>query len=513
MIYLVEIEAHDGTGVITLYFGTDGITSRPSDSPPNTYYDPRIKDPGNFERTLFAQGTTRGASQAGGGDVIVASGDPGNGVTLDALLDYGFDGRSITIKVLSGPDQALSAATTLFRGTIEQLAYSDPINKLSFILHDRLDDLDKPLVTAKYLGTTTSSGPTAEGNVDLKDQLKPRIYGVLPNAPGTEANAFDLIYQFSDSPVVSLAVCDGSFPLINAGDFATVAALQAWVQVPGKYATCLALGMARLGSKAFKAVTADVVEGTTAGQRSAAQVVRRILLDFGIAAGDLPLATFTALDALNSAQVGIQINGDESALAAVSRVLDSIGGWISPDALGVFQVGRLDYPVGPAVETYGDTELLSELELLPLLDDNKGLRSWRTTIKWGRVGLVQGNTDIFEAVSTARRTLVATEWREIKNENAAIKVIHPAAAEIEIETCLAYEADAIAEASRRQTFYGSKLQRFKFKIHASVAGPAQLGATIMLQIDRLGLASGKLFVVIGRVDEYVTNTVTLDVLG
>lgn len=513
MIYLVEIQAHNGVEVVTLYFGTDGFVTKPTDTPANIYYDPRIKDPGNFERTLFGEGTTRGASRAGGGDVVVASGDPGNGATLDALLNYGFDGRKITIKTLANLDQSIATATTLFTGTVEQLAYSDAINKLSFVLHDRLDDIDKPLLTAVYAGTTVSTGPTAEGNVDLKDQLKPRVWGVVPNVPGVETNHFDLIYQFSDSPVVSLTVCDGAFPLINAGDFPTIAALQAWVQVPGRYATCLAQGSARLGSKAFKAVTADVVEGATAADRTAAQVVRRMLLFFGILPADVPAASFTALDLLNSAQIGIHINDDRTALSAISQVLDSIGGWISPDRLGVFQVGRLDRPSGTSVETYTDTEFLSELELMPVLDDNKGVRSWRTTIKWGRVGLVQGNTDIFEAVSTARRTLVASEWRETKNENAAIKIIHPAATEIEVETCLAYEADAVAEALRRQLFYGSKLQRIKFKIDISVAAPAQIGAIITLQTERLGLDDGKLFVIIGRVDEYVTNTVTLDVLG
>lgn len=513
MIFLIEVEAHTGTAPITLRFATAGYTTKPNADPPNTYYDPRIKDPGNFEQTLFGEGTTRGASQAGGGDIVLASGDPGNGLTLDAMLGYAFDGRRITIKSIDDTEQAFASATTLFSGTVEQLSFSNPVNRLSLVLHDRLDDLDKPLLTATYLGTTTSTGPTAEGNVNLKDQLKPCVFGIVPNVPGVETNAFDLIYQFSNSPVVSLLVCDGAFPLNNAGDFASIAALRAWVQIPGSYATCLAQGSARLGAKAFKSVTADVVEGATSANRTAAQVVRRMLRFFGIPAADLPVASFAALDALNAAEVGIYINDDRTALAAVAQVLDSIGGWISTDPFGIFKVGRLDTPSGAPVAVFGEDEFLNELELLRVLDDSKGIRSWRTTIKWGRVGLVQGNTDSFEAVSTARRTLVASEWRETKKEDAAIKALHPAAAEIEIETCLAHETDAIAEALRRQTFYGSRIQRFKFKVAVSVAHEAQIGSIVMLRTARLGLSAGKLFVVIGRVSEYVTNTVTLDVLG
>lgn len=513
MIYLVEIEAHDGTGVRVLYVSTEGITTRPTDTPANTFYDPRIIDPGNFQRQLYGTGTTRGASQVGAGEVVLASASPGNELTLDAWLNYSFDGRPVTIKTLESVNDSITAAKVLFRGTAEQLVADNPIDKVSIRLHDRLADLDKPLLTTKYAGTTITAGPTAEGNVDLKDQIKPRIWGRVTNAPCVQVNAFDLIYQVSASAMQSITVFDGAIPLTQGADYATVAALQAATVLPGRYITCLALGMFRLGAMPAATITADVVQGADNAARSTAQIVRSILLGFGISASDLPTTSFTALDTLNSAQIGLRVADETTALDVVSAALNTIGGWLAPDRLGVFYVGRLGPPSGTPVATYGDYEFIGDIAKLSVLDDDKGLQAWRTTVRWGQSLVVQGDNDVFGNATTARRSLVATEWRESKVENTAIRTISPNAPEITIDSRFAFEADAVAEATRLQAFYGARRARYRFKIHISLAEGVELGSIIRLQHPRLGLAAGRLFVVIGRVDEYVEDNVTLDVLG
>lgn len=513
MIYLVEIEVHDGVGVRTLYLSTEGVTTRPTDTPANAFYDPRIIDPGNFERFLFGAGTTRGASQVGGGEIVVASASPGNELTLDAWLNYSFNGRPITIKTLDSVELPISSARVLFRGTAEQLVADNPIDKVSIRLHDRLADLEKPLLTTKYAGTTVTTSPTAEGNVDLKDQIKPRIWGIVTNVPCVQVNVFDLIYQVSASAMNSITVFDGAIPLTLSGNYADVAALRSATILPGRYGTCLALGLFRLGAQPAATVTADVVQGSTAGQRTAAQIVRSMLLEFGIASSALPAASFAALDAMNSAQIGVRVDDETSALDAVNYVLGSISAWFAPDRFGVFYVGRLGPAVGPAVATYGDYEFIGEISRLPVLDDDKGIQSWRTTVKWGQSFTVQGENDVFGNATTARRSLVGTQWRESKIENAAIRAINPNAPEIILEGGLAYEADAIAEATRVQAYYGVRRDRYKFQVHISVAENVDLGSVIELRHPRLGLQNGKLFVVIGRTDEYVEDLVTFDVVG
>ena len=112
---------------------------------------------------------------------------------------------------------------------------------------------------------------------------------------------------------------------------------------------------------------------------------------------------------------------------------------------------------------------------------------------------------------TVRGNVVAQE---------AIELLVPAhvtgnlrAPEITIESCFAFEADAIAEANRRQALYGARRDRYQIKLHVSVTDGVELGSVVQLQLPRLGLAAGKPFVVIGRIDEYVEDTVTLDVWG
>jgi hypothetical protein len=512
MIYLVEIDAYTGSGVTRLYLSSDGFTTRPTDTPANTYYAPRIIDPGNFERSLYGQGTTRGQSQVGAGEIVFASGDPGNGTNLDAWLGYGFDGRAITIKRIA-PGAPISSAVTLFRGSADQLVSDNPVSEFRLRLRDRLADLAKPLLTTRYAGTTITTGPTAEGNVDLKDQIKPRVWGRVSNVPATLVNAFDLIYQVSNSAVASIAAFDAGVPLTNGGDYADVAALRSATILPGQYATCLALGLFRVGAQPFKGVTADVVEGATAADRTAAQVARRMLLSFGIASADMPTASFAALDALNAAEVGIYLNSEETAIDAVSRVLNSIGAWISPDRLGVFSVGRLGLASGTPVDEFGEREFIGDLRRLTVDDEGKGIPAWRTTIRWGQVYQVQGDNDLVGQATTARRTLVASQWRETKVEDAAVKVRHLQAPEITIDTCLAYEADALAEAARVQALYGTRRDRYQFTAHISVASACDVGSVISLRTPRLGLSAGKLFTVIGRTDEYAVDTVTLDCWG
>lgn len=507
MIYLVEIEAHDGTVVRTLYLGTEGITTRPTDSPANAYYDPRIADPGNFETFLFGEGTTRGQSRIGAGDIVLRSGDPGNGQTLDPWLGWGFDGRPVTIKLLARADAAITTAETLFRGTAEQLVADRPMEQVALRLHDRLTDLDKPLLQARYAGTTLSTGPTAEGTADQKDLLKPRVWGRAFNVPALLVNPFDLIYQVSASPLQSIAVFDAGYPLTLAADYLDIASLRSATIVPGRYATCLALGLFRLGASAFKAVTADVVEGT---QRTAAQIARRILLEFGIAPADAPNASFSALASQAPAEVGIYVSGEDTALSVVTRLLDSIGGWISPSRLGTFRVGRLAPGSGTPAAVFTESELLDEPERLRVLDQGNGIPAWRTTVRWGRINQVQGQNDLIDPVSTARRAMVASEWREAKVENAAVKTRYLNAPELIVETCLATQSDAETEAARLQALYGARRDRYRIKVHITEARAIDLGSVVMLRLARLGLSAGKLFVVIGRTDEYATDTVTLD---
>lgn len=509
-IFLVELQGHDGATLLSFYLATAGYATLSTDAPASQFYDPRVIDPGNFERHLFSAGTTRGRSTSGAGDVIIANGDPGNGETLDDWLDYGFDERSIIIKALPVGTKNLAAASVLFRGRMQKLVSTRPLEQLEIKINDRLAELEKPLVTTRYAGTTTSTGATAEGNADLNGKVKQRVYGSASNVLLQPANIYDLIYLASNGACTSIDVYDGGLALINDGNSVSLAALQGASISAGHYRTCLSLGLARLGGTPVFAVTADVVVGATAADRTAAQVVIDMLTDFGIASLDISSGTFTALDGVNNAEVQYLVDDDRTALAAISDVLDSIGAWILPNRDGAFEVGRFEAPVSsPALRFDLDTQMIADT--LERVDGE--IPTWRVNLDYAPVFHVQGEDQLAGAVSASRRTFLGAATRSVSSEDASVKTKHLSAPELAIKTYLKDEADARDEADRLLALYSEERDRYRVSFPLADAWSAEPGVAITIMHPRLGLESGRAFAVIGREDVYAKESVTLELWG
>ena len=95
-VYLAEIVVYDPSlpGTRTLRYATRGFVTGPAETPANTFYDERLSQPAALKRDIFSAGTTQGASRVGYGDLLLLNGDG----ALDALRDYGVDGRVLTIR-------------------------------------------------------------------------------------------------------------------------------------------------------------------------------------------------------------------------------------------------------------------------------------------------------------------------------------------------------------------------------------------------------------------------------
>lgn len=510
-IFLVEVKAHDGSQELTFYLGTDDFTSAPNDSPANQYYASRVSDPGNFERMLFSQGETRGRSSVGTGDIKINSGDPGNGELIDDWLSYGWSGRSIKIMALPRGARSLAAASTLFVGRLDRLTATRPLDEFSLAIADRLADLDKPLLTTLFAGTTTSTAATAEGNADLKGQIKQRCYGAPKEVPVQPANPYDLIYLVSNGALQSVALYDGGVALTNDGDEPDIAALRGASIAPGHFRTCLALGLVRLGGTPIMTVTADPVEGATDAERTAAQIARRMLVDLGIPPNEIITGAFDALDEINDAAIGYFVSDDRSALAAVQDVLDSVGGWMSPGRDGSLAVGRHNAPVASSTGLIFDVDSQSIGETLDRVDGE--IPVYRVTLQYARVNTVQADSALAGAVSAERRAYLASEWRSVVAEDLAVKTKHLNAREIVVTTFLISEADAQAEADRLLDLYKAERERYEVSLPLSDAWAGDVGLTMTLVHPRLGFAGGKPFSILGRVDDYQSERVRFSLWG
>lgn len=314
MKYLIDIDGHDGAAPTTLRWGTHGLWDG------DAYYEPRVLNPGNFERHMFSPKRTSGESRVGFGEAVTANQDG----AFDHLRGWGFAGRTFRLRKTG---TTAAAAVETFVGTVEQPAVT--WDEVVWRLRDRLEDLRKPLQTNRYAGSTVNGGlDEAEGTEDLKGRPKPVCDGRNSNVPAVLANAFDLVYQVNDGAVTAVpAVYDAGVCLPTyAGDYPTLAALIAADLPRASWATCLAEGYFRLGSPPVGLVTADVTVGATAADRTAAQAALHLLDRAGIPPEDIDAASFAALDALNAAEIGLWVADDRTALDVLTEVLGSVGG-------------------------------------------------------------------------------------------------------------------------------------------------------------------------------------------
>lgn len=508
--YLIEVQAHDGTSLRTFYLSTDGFTSQPFDSPANQYYEPRIIDPGNFERALFDGTALRGRAKVGSGDIRVASSDPGNGEVLDDWLNYGWSRRDIRIKSLPKGAKSLSQASTLFVGKLDNISSTQPLDYLDLKIGDRLTDLEQPLLTDLFAGTTTTTGATAEGNADLKGKIKQRCWGQCPNVPLQPANPYDLIYLASDGAVTSIAVYDGGSPLTYDGDSANISTLRAATIAGGHYRTCLAAGLVRLGSLPDKVLTADVVEGSSVKARTAGQIAYRMLLAYGVSSTSISTGSIDALDLLNSAECCYFVDDDRTAITAVQDVIDSIGAWMVPDRDGTLVFGRFNAPASAPQSTY-DVDTVAIGDTLDRVDND--LPSWRVLLQYGPNFTVQNDNDLEGVVTAARRAYLAKDFRTTTAENTAVQVKHLSATEVTIKTYLIDPTAAAAEATRQLGLLSADRQRYELTMPLGDAWPNVPGDSITLRHPRLGLSFGKPFTVLQRVDKYATETIQFSLWG
>lgn len=154
---VVEIETTiDAIGTVeTHYYSTSGFSTKPTDTPANTYVAPRLKSAGNFRRELFSGTRVTGSVRPSFGEIVLFNNDAG----LDDWLCYGVSGGKVTVRM--GDETAAYPAgyTTLY------IAYAQHIvadfSEIRIRLRDRLNLLEQPLVTASFAGTGGLEGTTA----------------------------------------------------------------------------------------------------------------------------------------------------------------------------------------------------------------------------------------------------------------------------------------------------------------------------------------------------------------
>lgn len=492
MILIELTAAVDAAGTVqTFYVSTDRFVTEPTDTPANVAFLPILVDPGSLGVHAYADGRTGGATKLEVGEIVLANADG----ALDAWLNYSFDGRPVTIR--SGTGGAYPGAfPAVIVGTVEGLEAD--WKRITIRLRDKQWKLELPALTTRYAGT--NAGPSGlEGSAnDLKGKVKPRVYGKVLNIAPPCVNTSTLIYQVSDRAVFDIpAVYDRGALLTKGADVASGAVLQTTTPAANTYITCKAEGLFRLGGDPIGIVTADVTQGAAAVARTAAQIIKQLVLDAGVSAGEISSSDVTALDAANSAVVGLFI-GDESTSfkEAIDQVAASIGAWYGFDGTGALRMGRLSQPGATPVVTLADCDIGDAIERRPALD--AGLPANRVTVNHTRYWTTQPN-DVAGSVSAATKAALAQQYRSEVVEDLTVKTQWMLSPEYGVSGLLTSSSDAAVEAARLLALY--KVRRDVFDVPVDISILTKYGLklmdTVALQLNRFGMSAGKNFRLIG----------------
>ena len=492
-IYLIEVTVTAqtvGAAEEVYRYATAGYTTLPTDTPANTYYEPRVQQPGLVRRDLFSGGTAFGQTQVGYGEVTLANSDGG----LDFLMGKAF-GRSLRILV-GEQAAAYSAFTLVLQATVEQAEVT--AKSVTLRVKDNQEKLSNPLPLPVFAGDNVLPNG-AEGTVDdLKGQRKPKLYGKVFNVSPPMVNSSLLTFQVNSGPAAVSAVYDKAVALDFHADYASLAALEAATVPSGEYSTCSTLGLFRLGSSHVGTVTCDA----TTGSEYLADILGAIATDAGVT---MSSADITALRVANSALGGVyfqdsgtEANSGTTALQLLDEVAQSLGAWYGFDQAGVLRCSRVVTPTGTPAAEFGPSNIIT-LEQVTASDELSGLPTWKVSVLWKKFYTVQQDGDIAGSVTIARRGELAQEYRTAVATDTDTQSIYPNARELTRTTALISESDAQAEASRLLSLF--KIQRRTYtatvRWEAELTTTLDIGQVVSVTFPRFGLQAGKLLLITG----------------
>lgn len=250
-------------------------------------------------------------------------------VLIDKLAKLEIDARRFRwagagVKIWAGNSGDAWPWTQRFDGKVE--GFDAKANRVALKCKVNTEPFEKSALTLTYAGTGA-----AEGDANLKNKVKPWVFGRAANVEPVLINAVDNVYQFSSyGPIEAVTVLyerGSAFPARDA-DFASYAALVAATILPGHWATCIAEGMVRLGAPAYGVITGDVDGDKPGGVwlRKTGEIINRIAVNAGISAGLLDAASLTALDAAitaaypNDGTAGVVLDEQATVLDVARRL-------------------------------------------------------------------------------------------------------------------------------------------------------------------------------------------------
>lgn len=438
---LVELFPYDegAAAEIPTYLASRDIVFPATDAgAPNREYDGRLASAFSLKRAMHKDGVIGGPSLPSYGAVRV--------VRDSALMDdgrdaawrtLGWDGRRV--RILIGPvDGAYAEHELLLDGLIAD-APSWKATEIAIPIADLQERLGREVETASYDG---SSG--FGGGADLKDKRKLLPLGIFRGMEPTASDPADLWFD--------VAPTCGLHSLSEATDGAAQLTPSALNPPPaGSYYVDLAAGRVRTGQKPVYVLRVSGRSAFGGNALTTADIVEAVLkTKLGFVDSELDEASFTALNAANSAAVGHVVRDGETGTSVIDTLINGIGGYYTVSRAGQFRVGRLEppaatSPIDPAIKlVIDDTDLeRGSFTLSPV-----GRPPWRIEIGHRRNGRVLTSDQVADSATAADRAFAAEEFRVVSAERAATRTKHRQSKPLRRDTAIDDPTAAQSEADR-----------------------------------------------------------------
>lgn len=508
-IYLIHVKAWNGSAEVTLNFSDRAYITGSSNLPPsgvaNTYYEPRIIQPAIIQQECWSGGKIGGASRVSFGTIELANTDGG----LDYLTGYALDGRSITVIIGEVRQGGTPTWTTIMSGKMAPPVIG--VKSVILYLRDRMLDLEKPVCTSVYAGSNSLPNGLEGTNDDIGGTRKPRVFGAVSNITPVCVNTSKLIYQVNDGAIVDVPNAYNKGAALTKGtNYTDQTDMETNAPNPGEYRVLPSMGMFRLDNIP-DVLTCDVIQGSTAADRTAAQLTYDIGIIAGLSSGDMSSSDITALDTANSSEIGVYYRDETTCLQAIDQIQNSVGAWWGFDSLGVLRMKQWTAPSGTPVMTL----TVSEIEELERITDENSIPMWRLNFNYLKNYTVQ-NQDIAGSVTADRRAIISAEWAVNQRNDTAVKTANLSAVESVKDsyiTAVVYNTplgrDIIGRSQARTSagneglrwFNLFKVQRQRYDVTV-LADPTtisgvSIGDVVRLQINRFSMSSGVDFRVLG----------------
>lgn len=208
---------------------------------------------------------------------------------------------------------------------------------------------DKDILTATYAG---SGG--AEGGADIKGRVKPLCIGWPLNVEPVLINAVDNVYQFSAYGAIEAVTAlyeRGSNFGASVGDYASYAALVGASIPNGRWATCLAEGMIRLGAPAAGVITGDIkgIKSGATTPRLTGAIISKLAEVAGVSTSVIETASLTALDTAVPYPISLVMNQQESFVEMAQKLALPCNAQSGISMLGKFFVLPISLSASPSV--------------------------------------------------------------------------------------------------------------------------------------------------------------------